>query len=64
VALTGVAAPVAPLAGIVAGVIAWGQDYKGECVDGAVQIAVLKGSAPAPSPERLITAGSFERHAN
>lgn len=41
-ALTGVAAPIAPLAGIIASVIAWDQDYKGECVDGDVQIAEMQ----------------------
>lgn len=42
VALTGVAAPVAPVAGLIAGVVAWNQDYKGECVDGEVQIAEVR----------------------
>jgi hypothetical protein len=42
VAMTGVAAPVAPLVGIIAGAIAWHQEYKGECIDGDVQIAELR----------------------
>lgn len=41
-AMTGVAAPIAPLVGVVVGAVVWNAEYKGECVDGDIRVREMR----------------------
>jgi hypothetical protein len=39
--MAGLSGPAAPIVGVIAGIVAWNQNYKGECVDGDVRVAQI-----------------------